>query len=850
MATKTRQLADFLVAGGVSDAEIQSVPHIRPGILQPAVAGKLLDGTTNHSGNYGTAQSDGHSYYYTDIKGSRAIKDPRIGAYFGSQRHRASSLIYLDQESHSHGAAVYSVDGKEWFRAVGDQVTQTNNAWQGNFIGLNSDDNFWEVTFYGIDLNWCMGNHSANRGFMITVDGGTESAEKNPAETTQSGDYTPNRNRYQDSGFLVNIGVGASLGIHTVKIRPHTSGTNQVDCSFMEIITQDTSSVANRSKIQIPAQNVVSYGKKFSVSAATPHYDPFNGFTSGASVSSYVDTATSLGVEGWKNGSTYYRPYNGGRVVKWIANDGTIKTSVTMMPPNARSIGNSASLTNATAKANASIANNTFYPTFEAGAIDHSLAEVAKTFHWRQFGNGSANAGLTAGGSLSDASKLHSPDDFAYGMEDGLTTCSGDDCNGNSANRDLQPESNGDRYYYTFIGTGVGIESTQDTAGYHTFAQNLPYGTHILTVKRDSTHKVYLDGIEIKSGTLYSTKWITFYQPKKPPVPEDACIIADYMLMADYVKQTAIDNGVISKGVRFVSGGREHKYDTSGSTMSSVFDPANCHWGHGVGSGGAACTSVIPFFGTTGQGCAEGVETADWTLQLGGSTVTHAELQGGSGFGGCDQMTTSSTVDLGLTTIGSTFPSGGHQSYGHLVVTPTHTSHHYQQYETQFLYELLGGDRNMEQTNLVVTADGKTWDEVTRDKSYIGNNVVAANIDATNTGHSIAVWDNHRGVGFADSEDTHNHLGEKDFAIEALGWTCLKTGYYMIYLQSLGDSANVYLELEVNGNGQILHKCDTANESHELTWYAYLKRGDYLQTKAQLENTSYQYTQFKITRGN
>ena len=52
MATKTRQLADFLVAGGVSDAEIQSVPHIRPGILQPAVDGKLLDGTTNHSGDY------------------------------------------------------------------------------------------------------------------------------------------------------------------------------------------------------------------------------------------------------------------------------------------------------------------------------------------------------------------------------------------------------------------------------------------------------------------------------------------------------------------------------------------------------------------------------------------------------------------------------------------------------------------------------------------------------------------------------------------------------------------------------------------------------------------------------
>ena len=35
----------------------------------------------------------------------------------------------------------------------------------------------------------------------------------------------------------------------------------------------------------------------------------------------------------------------------------------------------------------------------------------------------------------------------------------------------------------------------------------------------------------------------------------------------------------------------------------------------------------------------------------------------------------------------------------------------------------------MEQTNLVVTADGKTWDEVTRDTSYIGTEVL--NVMAT-----------------------------------------------------------------------------------------------------------------------
>ena len=115
MATKTRELADFILEegiGGDADIAIQSVPHIQPGVLQPAVAGKLLNGVT-HSGAYGTAQTqsggDGHSYYYTDIKGSKPIKDPRIGGYFGSQRYKFTSLQVLEQETATHGNNVYSM---------------------------------------------------------------------------------------------------------------------------------------------------------------------------------------------------------------------------------------------------------------------------------------------------------------------------------------------------------------------------------------------------------------------------------------------------------------------------------------------------------------------------------------------------------------------------------------------------------------------------------------------------------------------------------------------------------------------------------------------------------------------
>ena len=109
---KTLTATTATIAGeDIAASSIPVKPHIQPGVLQPAVAGKLLDGSTSHSGNYGTAQSDGHSYYYTDIKGSKPIKDPRIGGHFGTQRYLLSSAQKLEQETATHGANVYRFEG-------------------------------------------------------------------------------------------------------------------------------------------------------------------------------------------------------------------------------------------------------------------------------------------------------------------------------------------------------------------------------------------------------------------------------------------------------------------------------------------------------------------------------------------------------------------------------------------------------------------------------------------------------------------------------------------------------------------------------------------------------------------
>jgi len=394
--------------------------YIIPGKLYPAIAGKDIHGDAIGTYTYGDVHvATGLKYYYTDIKGSKPIKDPRIGAHFGSQRHKARSIQLLEQETATHGEEVYSVDGREWMRVVGSGsgTVSISNDLDGNYLYLTNTAVYVEIVGYFNNIN-LLHDAETTSGWRYSLDEASEVATTYPTLPTVN---TPLGSRYVDSSSLFNIPITPSLGIHTIKLRIVSATQTFNGC---ELIAQDITSTATKSQIQIPAQDVVSYGKKISLSASTPHYDPFNGFTSGTDISTYIDTSTSLGMAKWKVSSTYYRPYNGMRVVKWVGTDG-IKTSVTVIPPNAKSIADSSSLTNGTAKSDASAANDTFYPTFEAHttSVDEDLlSEVAKTFHWREFGNGAANGGT--GASYADASMLTSSADvIAYVMDDGLLVC-------------------------------------------------------------------------------------------------------------------------------------------------------------------------------------------------------------------------------------------------------------------------------------------------------------------------------------------------------------------------------------------------------------------------------------------
>ena len=169
---KTLTATTATVAGeDIAANSIPVKPHIQYGILQPALAGKLLDGTTSHSGAYGTAQSDGHSYYYTDIKGSKSIKDPRIGAHFGGQRHMIGSRQLLEQETAQSGENIYSFDGREFFRGQCPTATTNENNAGGVSVNFTESSNFIEITGYFNAVNLVHKSANATRTWVVYVDG-------------------------------------------------------------------------------------------------------------------------------------------------------------------------------------------------------------------------------------------------------------------------------------------------------------------------------------------------------------------------------------------------------------------------------------------------------------------------------------------------------------------------------------------------------------------------------------------------------------------------------------------------------------------------------------------------------
>ena len=860
----------------VEDYTAQSVPHIIPGVLQPAVAGKDLSGTAlGGSYVYGTAHTDGHKYYYTDIKGSKPIKDPRIGAHFGSQRHRISSIQLLEQETATHGKDVFSIDGRDWLRVVGGTIS-ANDARGSHIVFKNGsnapDGDFLEITGYFNKLNYLAFNEAGRMGLNYQVNGGSATQTNDTQFTAVT---SPLDGRYVNpmAVHTINIGTITGPGIYTVKLVPNTTtAAAHHQVSGIELIAQDTTSTANRSKIQIPSQNVVSFGKKFNVSG-TPHYDPFTTMSYGGSgttlsnLQSLIDTDTSLGMDAWKAGtSNYHRPWNGGRVIKWVDSSGTIKTSVNMMPPNAQNIGTTAS--NAVSDAHVSAGTNDDTINFNTSAVDNTQSEVAKSFYYREFGNGAANEGANTSGTKQDFSMLNFKDSVAYVMDDGLTSMNGFDVTGEAVRLEIG-DSNNESLYLTFIGTGISYKGghTGDP-GPFSVAKNLPYGTHILRISRltssSDTGQLFIDGVNIwdQPSNRYGMRYpfeFSIYQPKKPPIPEEAVILGDYMLMADFVPLSGTGSQAnISKGVRLNSASRDLFY-TESDDHSFVINAAETDavtgmnvYLNGVADSATSAKIRLPSFATNyvvrgyrmeerarlfiGDTDKDAASYRDDATNRG----SYAYITNNSG----NSATISSNETLGINNFGLNAENNKDPYIGAFeIATPIHTSSHYQSFETPYLYELIGGDRNMEQTNLVVSPDGKTWDEVTRDTSYIGSITLQTELDGQDIyGNQVVVFDEWRGTGPNANHDaggsSERNLMNKNFAIAYDRMICLVSGEYEIVVWSFQNDAlsgSDWGGLMINGEEyNSLYNYDANSNTTPNISALYLSRGDTVQYKGSL----------------
>ena len=214
-----------------------------------------------------------------------------------------------------------------------------------------------------------------------------------------------------------------------------------------------------------------------------------------------------------------------------------------------------------------------------------------------------------------------------------------------------------------------------------------------------------------------------------------------------------------------------------------------------------------------------------------------------------------SEPNLGVNTFEATNKASQELMIEHFeIATPIHTSSHYQSFENPYLHELVGGDRNMEQTNLVCSPDGKTWDEVTRDTDYLGPSgySLASEISHTGGHTDFVVFSLIRGgVDGVTRIDAATNGGAgnkykafytKDFTMAYDRIICLRDGYYLLNMGGhISSGAHVYLYV----NGQIteaFHRGhSSAGSQASGSTVVYLKRGDYIQRKGGYENDNDNY---------
>lgn len=548
----------------------------------------------------------------------------------------------------------------------------------------------------------------------------------------------------------------------------------------------------------------------------------------------------------------YRIPTNGFRTV--IASyDGIVSSTnraraTRWLPPAARHIGNSAIDERSSGQQR---------PVFEAGSVDFEGQELVEVCNNRIWGNGDKNGDSAYG---FDTIPSTGSNDRAFVRDDGLDAlvCKGLYC-GSGYDWGLTPQAVGDHYTRTFIGTGLMLHyymsyaaSVQMTSP---IISNLPFGTYVVKCEYDTgVTKIYVDNVLVDTqADWFAVINFKTYQPKQPDLPEGTCIISDYMGMADAVAPTEVGNLVIGKGVRRVHATRDVFYDQSvvgGTdwTLSGVNPTRIGGWNSYVGNAAKDNWCELPFFGEdiTIRPQNDTGSLAAITIEIDGSTnLSGFKVTTGGGFSISDLATGAFTIDQTVNTgcfINISGLTAGNHKVKYMGTTGVgnymymqafdlypgiHRSNHYKKltYNPYVSPELVGGGDGINNDNIVVSGDGRTFENVRGpDKPelpltalFIGRNAGGnSNLSSINM---------HFRRGMAEGISPMYSRGWMGIAAGPQNALCLVDGEYTLIYQITGLATAGWVYLSIPG-GTIRKAYIEGEEGQNLTYTGNFKRGD------------------------
>ena len=521
----------------------------------------------------------GTGNFITTIVGRAPIPNiaADLRASFGVERIMIQSIVQLQNEFGASGEPVYAAvnDERGLIRFVGSWANEISTS--GSLLYTVTSGDYIEVVFYGTGLNLLTKLDAGAHAISVTLNG-------NSYGTISPSTSTILNSRNYASNLVYNVVSGQNLGVHTVKLAASTSP--QVVCYGFEILNANASG-----NININPGTAYCNGKQYNNLLADAN--PYNPLPATWYTFTLSSTANATA------GATYTNNTQTFTVLYTIVGTSTLVCAGTGAPAGSGNLSKTsgigdttiafASSTNTTQKGYRVVqylnadgtTGNAWTPVAAAPAyltnVNHANEEIARTFHWREFGAGRSDD--------FSATNLTASGNYAFTLDDGTTTLVGYQVASVSSDYPdglrLNTPSTA-TLTFTFVGCGLDVDMYAFGAAGNTVSidggsalavpiqtvgiganvpivSGLPYGTHTAVFTRGG------------AGIAISFKSFKVYQPKTPTIPTSSIAVGSYNVMGSFVANTTAAVLNTSTGVLRKSSSREMVYvDGTGGTTAWV----------------------------------------------------------------------------------------------------------------------------------------------------------------------------------------------------------------------------------------------------------------------------------------